>query len=67
MGGVGATEVRRIKDLEEENRKLKQLVGEQALVIQVLKEYSKKRVGCEGIAGAGRGVTVPGSVRAMYL
>jgi len=42
-GGLGTTEVRRIKELEEENRKLKQLVGEQALVIQVLEEHSKKK------------------------
>ena len=38
-GGLGVPEVRRIKQLEEENRKLKQLAGEQALVIQAQKEY----------------------------
>lgn len=42
-GGLGVSEVRRIKELEEENRKLKQLAGEQALVIDTLKEYQKKR------------------------
>ena len=42
-GSLGTSEVRRIKELEEENRKLKQLAGEQALVIQVLKEHSKKK------------------------
>jgi len=42
-GGLGVSEVRRIKELEEENRKLKQLVGEQALVIQTLEEHSKKK------------------------
>ena len=42
-GGLGVSEVRRIKELEAENRQLKQLAGEQALVIQVLKEYTKKK------------------------
>ena len=42
-GGMEASQVRRIKELEEENRKLKQLLGEQALVIDTLKEYSKKK------------------------
>ncbi len=42
-GSLGTSEVRRIKELEEENRKLKQLAGEQALVIQVLKDHSKKK------------------------
>ena len=42
-GGMEAPQVRRVKELEEENRKLKQLLGEQALVIDTLKEYSKKK------------------------
>ena len=42
-GGLGVTEVRRIKELEDENRRLKQLAGEQALVIDVMKEHQKKR------------------------
>ena len=42
-GGLGVTEVKRIKELEDENRRLKQLAGEQALVIDVLKENQKKR------------------------
>lgn len=42
-GGLGVSEVKRIKELEEENRRLKQLAGEQALVIETLKEYQKKR------------------------
>jgi putative transposase len=42
-GGMEASQIRRIKELEEENRKLKQLLGEQALVIDTLKEYSKKK------------------------
>ena len=36
-GGMSSQEVRRLKNLEEENRRLKQLVGEQALDIQALK------------------------------
>lgn len=42
-GGMEASQVRRIKELEEENRRLKQLLGEQSLVIDTLKEYSKKK------------------------
>ena len=42
-GGLGVSEVQRIKQLEEENRKLKQLAGEQALVIEGMKEYQRKR------------------------
>ncbi len=38
-GGLGASEVQRIKELEKENKRLKQLAGEQALVIDTLKEY----------------------------
>ena len=36
-GGMDASEVKRLKALEEENRRLKQLVGEKELDIQVLK------------------------------
>ncbi|MDH4020987.1 MAG: transposase [Xanthomonadales bacterium] len=36
-GGMGASEVQRLKAMEDENRRLKQLVGEQALDIQALK------------------------------
>ena len=43
FAGMGVVEVRRLKQLEEENRKLKQLAGEQALVIEAMKEYQKKR------------------------
>lgn len=42
-GGLGVSEIKRIKQLEEENRKLKQLVGEQAMVIQAQKEVMKKK------------------------
>lgn len=36
-GGMSVSEARRLKTLEEENRKLKQIVGEQALDIRGLK------------------------------
>jgi putative transposase len=42
-GSLGAIEVHRIKQLEIENGKLKQLVGDQALAIQVLQEHIKKK------------------------
>lgn len=42
-GNLGISEVQRIKQLEEENRKLKQLVGDQALALQVLQEHVKKK------------------------
>lgn len=42
-GGLGVSEVQRIKVLEEENRKLKQLAGEQVLVIETLKEQDAQR------------------------
>ena len=44
-GGLGVSEIKRIRELEDENRRLKQLAGEQALVIEAMKEYQKKR-GC---------------------
>ena len=42
-GGLGVPEIKRIKQLEEENRKLKQMVGEQAMVIQAQKEVMEKK------------------------
>jgi putative transposase len=42
-GGLGVSEVQRIKQLEKENAALKKLAGEQALVIDTLKEYQRKR------------------------
>mgnify|MGYP001586657533 FL=1 len=36
------SDVRRLKGLEEENRRLKQIVGEQALDIRALKELLSK-------------------------
>jgi len=42
-GGMDIAEARRLKALESENAKLKRLVGEQALVIDGLKEFSRKK------------------------
>jgi len=42
-GGMQTSEVQRIKQLEKENNQLKQLAGDQALAIQVMKEELKKR------------------------
>jgi putative transposase len=37
-GGMGVSEARRLKQLEEENRQLKRIVADQALNLQVLKD-----------------------------
>ena len=42
-GGLGVSEIQRIRELEKENRQLKQLAGDQALAIQILQEQAKKR------------------------
>ncbi len=41
-GGMGVSEARRLKALEEENRRLKRVVADQALNIQVLNELLGK-------------------------
>lgn len=41
-GGMEVSEARRLKQLEEENRRLKRLVAQQALDIQVLKDILGK-------------------------
>lgn len=43
FGGLRVSEARRLKALEEENRRLKQLVAEQALDNRVLKELLGKK------------------------
>jgi len=40
-GGMKAEEARRLKELEDENRRLKQLVADQALDIQMLKHIAE--------------------------
>ena len=42
-GGMEVADVKRLKALEEENRRLKQMVADQALDIQVLKEVNAKK------------------------
>ena len=42
-GGMEVNEARRLKALEEENRRLKRLVADQALDIQILKDVNSKK------------------------
>lgn len=46
-GGMAVSEARRLKDLEEEKRRLKKLVTDQTLDIKMLKEITKKVVTLE--------------------
>ena len=41
--GMERAELHRLKELEEENRRLKKLVADQALDIQILKEVNAKK------------------------
>ena len=41
-GGMKAEEAKRLKELEDENRRLKQIVADQALDIQMLKHVASK-------------------------
>ena len=43
FGGMDVADTRKLKDLESENAKLKRLVAEQLLVIDGLKEFSRKK------------------------
>ena len=42
-GGLEVSEAKRLRALEEENRRLKRLVADQALDIQMLKEVASKK------------------------
>jgi putative transposase len=42
-GGLEVNEAKRLKHLEEENRRLKKLVADQALDIQMLKDVASKK------------------------
>jgi putative transposase len=42
-GGMDVSEARRLKELEDENRRLKRLVADQALDIQILKDVNSKK------------------------
>jgi putative transposase len=41
-GGMSSSEARRLKELEKENARLKKIVAEQALDIDILKEVSRE-------------------------
>lgn len=41
--GLGVDELRRLKELEQENSRLKRLVADQALDIQILKDVNSKK------------------------
>jgi len=43
-GGLGVSELRRLKQLEEENRQLKQLVADLSLDKQMLQDIIKKKL-----------------------
>lgn len=42
-GGMQVNEAKRLRELEEENRRLKRLVADQALDIQLLREVGSKK------------------------
>ncbi len=42
FGGMDVSEAKRLKGLEEENRRLKRIVADQALDIQMLKDVNSK-------------------------
>jgi transposase-like protein len=43
FGGMGAVDVRRLKQLEQENARLKKLVAERDLELEVMKEIAAKK------------------------
>jgi putative transposase len=43
FGGLEVPDAKRLKELESENNKLKRLLAEQMLVIEGLKEFSRKK------------------------
>ena len=43
FGGMDVSDARRLKQLEDENRRLKKLVADQALDVQMLKEVLSKK------------------------
>lgn len=43
FGGMEASDARRLRDLEDENRRLKQIVAEQSLDIRALQDVVKKK------------------------
>ena len=51
--GLTVSELKRLKALEDENRRLKQIVADQALDIRALKEFSQKTIKAQGQAFSG--------------
>ena len=47
-GGLEQSEIRRLRELEDENRRLKKLVADQALDIQMLKDVNTKNGRADG-------------------
>lgn len=43
FGGMEVSDARRLKSLEDENRRLKKLVADQALDIQILRDVNSKK------------------------
>jgi putative transposase len=54
-GGLEISEMRRLRELEEENRRLKSIVADQALDIRALKDVLAKTVTARGKASDGGG------------
>ena len=54
-GGLEVSEMRRLRQLEEENRRLKSIVADQALDIRALKEVLQKTATARGEARDGGG------------
>ncbi len=55
-GGMDRSEVKRLKELEKENARLKKLVAEQALDIDILKEVARGKGGSHEISHRARRV-----------
>ena len=51
-GGLEARDLRRLKDLEQENSRLKRLLADTILDKEILKDVIEKRVGARRAAGA---------------
>lgn len=72
FGGIDMADARRLKELESENDRLKRLIAEQMLVIDGLKEFSRKNDRTDGPARsagspdstgavATQGISLPGT------
>ncbi len=61
--GLNISKLRRLKALEEENARLKKLVAEQALDIQLLKEINEKSGRSCRASGSGSITCIPGKMQ----